>query len=95
MAGLTAQPLAKLKEFCSQRANWHAMNEDEAYGSLNKEALTELITLADGCPVCVFAALRQSNVYADRNDFDMKKELSSVWNDVNQARMEQEHAYYG
>lgn len=93
LAGLTPQPLATLIEFCSKRANWDIGHDEQPYGGLDKAGIEELRKLADGCPVCMFAALRQSNVYADKNDFDMKKDLQDVWGPVNERRLAWEHGY--
>jgi hypothetical protein len=70
---------------------WHARPEgsDECvHGSIDKAAVDALRELADGCPVCMFATLRRSNVYPPSEAFDMKAELQKVWSEVNDAQRE-------
>jgi hypothetical protein len=94
MAALSSKPLAVLVEYCRSNANWDISKMDEyPYGGLSKEHVEELRKLAAGCPVCMFAALRQSNVYADKNDFEMKVELGKVWSEVNEQRSAREYDY--
>jgi len=95
LAGFSPQPLIALVEFCRKRANWD-ISVDEShppYGGLDKTALEELRALADGCPVCMFAALRQAHVYADKELFNMKEALRDVWGPINQRREAYEHGY--
>jgi hypothetical protein len=76
------KPLAELIEFVQGAAvDWEAMQGVE-YGTLNKAGLIALRQLADGCPVCTFAALRQAHVYSEET-FELKKEMESVWAEIN------------
>lgn len=87
-AEASPEPLAKLVEFVKSKVTWHpgACEDDEPYGTIDKEMTEELRRLADGCPVCMFAALRQSKVYVEGNLFDLKAELKTVWSNVNETR---------
>lgn len=95
IAGLTAAPLAQLIAFCRSKATWDVAQPEDGplHGSVDKAALDELRSLAGGCPVCMFAALRQSNVYASKDHFDMKAELAAIWSEVNAERERREYAY--
>lgn len=57
--------------------------DDNDWSSMGEKDLAELRRMADGCPLCMLAALRQSNVYADTRFFNLKAELKSVWSDIN------------
>lgn len=93
IAGFTPQSLTQLVSFVQQHTNWDAFDESCPCGGISKEHLEELRKLADGCPVCMFAALRQGKAYPNGTDFDFKAELRSVWDDVNSAREAANHAY--
>jgi len=53
----------------------------------NKELVDELKDAADGCPVCVFSALRQAGKIGidkvTKEDFDLNKELADFWREKN------------
>jgi hypothetical protein len=67
-------------------------NED---GADYTRGVVELRKLADGCPACMLAAIRQSKLQQVDPDaelgsfisipFDFKKELKAFWDDVNDA----------
>lgn len=58
--------------------------------------MAELRILADACPACILAAIRQSRIlkYDDPENpppdlkFDFKAELAALWKDSNEARAE-------
>lgn len=55
-------------------------------------ALLEVLPLlrkqADGCPVCIFAALRQAKMPPDKEIFDLEIECKSAMEDVNSKSSE-------
>jgi len=59
---------------------WHG-KPSPLYTALT-EAMPVLRKQADGCPVCVFAALRQAKIPADRDLFDLKAECKAALEDV-------------
>ena len=87
--------LATLVEFVQSKITWHPTMHDDAepYGTIDKAMSEELRRLADGCPVCMFAALRQSKAYVEDNGFKLKDELKTLWSDVNDNNMRREHGY--
>ena len=93
--GMSPEPLSKLVEFAKLKAIRHPSMSDDLPDSfvIDKAGLEELRKLADGCPVCMFAALRQSNVFVEDNAFDLKAELRSVWADINVAGDRCNYAY--
>jgi hypothetical protein len=48
--------------------------------------------LADGCPCCIFAAIRQAG-FAPVSTFKLKDEIKSVWPDINDTQNAREHGY--
>jgi hypothetical protein len=92
LAAFDAAPLPELIAFVGSRATWHSHDPegDRYHGTIDKAALAELRTLADGCPVCMFAAMRQGKVFlaGDLPEFDLKAEMGEVWPIVNEARAE-------
>jgi hypothetical protein len=94
-AGLSSKPLLELIQFVRSKATWHPAYEDgPVYGSIDKVAVDALRELAGDCPVCMLAALRQSNVYAPSEAFDMKAELRKVWSEVNDEQYQRESYAY-
>ena len=59
-------------------------------------ALTEVLPIlrmkADGCPVCVFAALRQSKMPADTELFNLKAECKAALEDYQNRHERYEYA---
>ena len=53
-----------------------------------KEALEKLREAANGCSICMFAALRQHGYPFLFQSFDFKAEKKSFWGDVNESRMD-------
>jgi hypothetical protein len=92
--GLTARTLPELMAFCKAKAvagESFDGNPEDSSAWLEGAALGELRELADGCPVCMFAAVRQANVYT--RGFEMKKELGDQWAAHNEARSAREYEY--
>ena len=65
----------------------------ELLAELAEKGYPALRNLAEECPACILAALRQSTaIISDqdasdgRYDFDYKKEMENVWRDVNEER---------
>jgi hypothetical protein len=52
------------------------------------DVLPMLRIKADRCPVCIFAALRQAKMPADRELFDLKAECKQALEDSNEGRYE-------
>lgn len=92
LAAFDAAPLLELVEFVKSRAVWHYHDEDgdRYHGEVDSATIGELRTLADGCPVCMFAAMRQGKVFPKAGDdkFDLKTEMVDVWKTVNENRYE-------
>lgn len=89
------EPLAKLVEFVKLHGEPVPDLPEgvEPYSTIGKEELQALRQLADGCPACMFAALRQAKTFTDQTaHFDFKAELKSVWSDINDARSAREYA---
>lgn len=84
MAQLGSKPLAELKAFLKERADWDIGFDQKEFGALDKATIAELRTMADGCPACMFAAMRQLNCYGEER-FDLKAEMQAVWSIVNEA----------
>lgn len=77
--GLDPEPLEVLVAFVTLEATWEPGEKDKNdRGFLADEHVKELRELADRCPVCMLAALRQSKCFASREVFDMKKELKGL-----------------
>jgi hypothetical protein len=88
------EPLPKLIEFV--KLHCEPVNDlpegVDPYSTIGKEELQALRQLADGCPACMFAALRQAKTFTDQTaQFDFKAELKSVWDNINDARSASEH----
>jgi hypothetical protein len=94
LAGFTPKPLAELVDLCRSLSTWHCVGEDgPEYGSLPEDKLPTLREAAGGCPVCIFAAMRQSDCFTQREKFDLKAELASIWNEINEENLAREHGY--
>lgn len=90
-----ARPLPELIAFCKANAvvdDSVGGDPDDSSLFLEEAGVKALRELAGQCPVCMLAALRQSDVYA-RSGFDMKKELASLWADHNEEQMARERGY--
>lgn len=56
-------------------------------GDVRKQVVSDLDDRLNGCPACVFAALRQSGWAAFvTTEFDLKQRLHDWWSEVNAAR---------
>lgn len=65
---------------------------------LRLRGIDELREVASGCPVCMFAAIRQTGMHRGTLDeegytdppvlFDLKAELAEFWKEVNNAAAE-------
>lgn len=52
-------------------------------------ALPALRKACDNCPACIMAALRQASIPVwMATGFDFKKEMKSVWSEVNESKIE-------
>ena len=61
----------------------------DGWYEIPKENMERLRDGADGCPVCMMAALRQSGLPAGcATSFDFKAEMASFWTDINPSRYE-------
>jgi hypothetical protein len=79
-------PLPQMIQFCRENVTdlQEAYNGLD-YGTISKDVTAKLRELADGCPVCMFAAMRQAHVYP-AEPFDLKTECRSIWADINEER---------
>ena len=59
--------------------------------SLN-EAIDKLRGVANNCPACILAALRQKGIPVPATEFNFTKECKSFWSDIN-AQNQQEHPW--
>lgn len=79
--------LADLRKFVADHAHYQAHGEDgPEYGTLSPEHTATLRTMTEGCPVCMFAAIRQENCFI--TDFNLKDETKSLWGDINASQWE-------
>lgn len=74
LMGSTQEPMDKLKSVlvAETPVQWNEVN------SATSASVAELRKLSSGCPACMLAALRQSNMWASESDFDFKKESKQV-----------------
>lgn len=89
---LSSRPLPELIAFVRAKATHGESIEGDPHGSslwVANDAVKQLREMADNCPACMLAALRQSNAFAGSQDFNFKAELNSLWSDYNE-----EHACY-
>jgi hypothetical protein len=79
--------------------NQSYLNMDESIGLKLTEAIKEVMPklreLADECPACIFAALRQKGIYLSMVDFDYAEEMKNVFSMVNEERSQCSGHYYG
>lgn len=68
----------------------------EGYIDKVKKAIEEVREVTDNCPVCIFAALRQKGIHIHETGFDLTKELSDYWSEVNamEAQRDAEASLY-
>lgn len=66
---------------------WRNKPLSPLYAALH-DALPLLRKKAGGCPVCIFAALRQAKIPPDRELFDLEAECKSALEDSNTERYE-------
>lgn len=97
MMDFSPEPLAQLIELTKFLAVPLAVGaEGDGLLTLDIGGLNTVRVVAGGCPACVLAALRQSNVYC--SDFDYKKEMAPVLAKCNEEReyeMNQFRSSYG
>jgi len=62
-----------------------------------KEAIKKLRDMTNGCPICIFSALRQKGIDVYEVGFDLKKELAEYWSEENAREYEadQRASLYG
>jgi hypothetical protein len=86
--GANPLPLAELVALIPTIGVFHTGSEyHEDYRSLDDAALKVLREKADGCPVCMFAALRQAGAFAQSfNGTTMKEECKALWADMQEER---------
>jgi hypothetical protein len=82
---LDAKPLAELKAFAiANSAREHSFDGKREFGVLKTESIAALKALADECPACVFAAMRQTNTYFPvEHEFKLKDEIRKVFDALN------------
>jgi len=51
-------------------------------------ALIKLRDITSGCPMCMFAAIRQKGIPVWMSGFDYKKELNKCWSEINEQEQE-------
>jgi hypothetical protein len=83
---VTQQPMADLlgclRTVCDD-PKWHS---DDCWQRNAQECLEQLKKLADGCPACILAAIRQHGMLTYMFDYDYPKEAKSWLADANEAR---------
>lgn len=93
---LQSKPLPELIAFCKTKAAAGDSidgNPDDSSLWLDEVDVKALRELADQCPACMLAALRQSDTYAGSQHYGFKEEMKSLWNEKNQAETAREHGY--
>ncbi len=91
-AELKALPLAYLTVLARSKATWHESQVDgPAWGSLDAEAFKALEDAAGGCPACILATLRITNI--SHGDFNFKSAMAEVWKNVNEKQLASEYGY--
>lgn len=92
-SGASPAPLAELLALIPTIGTPEAGSEHhEGYYRLDEAAVKVLREKADGCPICMFAALRQSGAFAATfNGTTMKEECKSLWNDINEEQESRRH----
>jgi hypothetical protein len=97
-----AKPLPDLLEIMKPAINGWEDSEWAFEGkTYNEEKMKEILAdcmkrlreAADGCPACILAAIRQSNIPVPCTDFDFKKECESHWSDHNSAHADHYDGY--
>jgi hypothetical protein len=68
-------PLAELVTLAKSSGN--------EFKEVRGEAFKALSDAADGCPGCIWAALRQADRYAN---FDFKEAMKPIWDEINAER---------
>ena len=64
----------------------------EAFVSAVNDALPVLRDVAENCPACVLAALRQAGAYLPAvSGFNFTEEMKAVWREVNQSQAEADY----
>lgn len=92
MCALLANSAAPLDEIRALVPRIREVSDDQGlydhthYGRKVAEAVDVMRQAADGCPVCVFAALRQEHVFVSSEAFDFKAECDAVFREVNADR---------
>jgi hypothetical protein len=77
---------------------WETMDDTGLQEAL-KGVFPKLRELAGNCPACIMAALRQKGIPVPvaKEFFDFKKEIASIWSELNDREYRREEAatYYG
>ena len=66
---------------------------DEKMSDEINKILPKLRDLAENCPACIMAALRQSSTISAARDFHFKEEMKALWEQVNEDRMASREYY--
>jgi len=62
---------------------------------LIESSMKGLRDACENCPACIMAALRQKGIPVPLvESFDFTREMKSIWNDINEAKREDEGCYY-
>ena len=93
-AGLTQKPMAELVACLPTwyREDWidpvvQPLTERQIVAGMK-----DLIELADGCPACILAAMRQRRIPHYAADWDFREAAKSFWSDVVVERHDREEA---
>ena len=93
IAGLESAPLPELLALARSKAIWRSHHEDgPAWGELSAEAFKAIEDAAGGCPACILATFRQTNI--SHSEFQFKPAMEEIWKNVNEARLAHEYPGY-
>ncbi len=84
MMELVQKPIEELKVALVDAVDF---GDEENYDSVDKQAIVKLRELAQGCPACMLAAIRQSN-QGGCHSFDFKKEAGDWISEFRSSRYE-------
>jgi hypothetical protein len=96
LAPFDPMPLSGLIGLCQKVATCNGGPDPEGpgYYTIDAAGLAQLREAADGCPVCMFAAMRQAKVWpAYPLEFKLKEELAPVWSGINDKHAARDRGY--
>lgn len=93
MCKMTGRKQPSMVELLESLPDVATLTRHHEYGDniaeLDVETVKRLRHVADNCPACIMAALRQKKIpVCKAADFDFTKECKSIWSDFNQNQAE-------